>query len=255
VRIYSQDMAVCSLVCIVTAISVTQQCSRAATVRSEPSVRRRSSADPPRCCLRTHCCSARLGTPVADHHPHARGAVMGLHAVCLCAEHSDAPPSDQAGLPWCQPTCPVCQWQAILLTWTRPAHLPTFNAVVGLESREGPSATGTWQGQPRSCREGGTWRHRTPSRGGGGSGPPRPVGAVRPVEVWAPARGGSGPPWGVRVRGGHPRAPLPSWARGSPGPIRARGRSGDHDPGCQARAVCHITQRASRRLRITYHPS
>jgi hypothetical protein len=31
---------------------------------------------------------------------HARGPVMGLHAVCLRAEHSDAPPSDQAGLPW-----------------------------------------------------------------------------------------------------------------------------------------------------------
>jgi hypothetical protein len=25
---------------------------------------------------------------------HARGAVMGLHAVCLRVEHSDAPPSD-----------------------------------------------------------------------------------------------------------------------------------------------------------------
>jgi hypothetical protein len=39
---------------------------------------------------------------------HARGAVIGLHAVFLCVEHSDAPPSDQAGLPWCQPTCPMC---------------------------------------------------------------------------------------------------------------------------------------------------
>jgi hypothetical protein len=46
----------------------------------------------------------------------ARSAVTGLHVVCLRAEHSDAPLSDQAGLPWCQPTCPVCQWQSILLT-------------------------------------------------------------------------------------------------------------------------------------------
>jgi hypothetical protein len=102
---------------------------------------------------------------------HARNAVTGLHAVYLCVEHSDAPPSDQAGLPWCQPTCPVCQWLAILLTWAHPAHLPAFNAVVGLESREGPSATGTWQGQPHSYHGGGTWRHRTPSRGEGGLGP------------------------------------------------------------------------------------
>jgi hypothetical protein len=73
VHIYIQDMAVCSLVCTVTAISVTQQCSRAATVGSKPSVRQRSSADPPRRCLRAHYCSARLGTPVAGHHhPRAR---------------------------------------------------------------------------------------------------------------------------------------------------------------------------------------
>jgi hypothetical protein len=38
---------------------------------------------------------------------------------------------------------PVYQWQAILLTWVYPAHLPAVNTVVGLESREGPSATGT----------------------------------------------------------------------------------------------------------------
>jgi hypothetical protein len=29
---------------------------------------------------------------------------------------------------------------------------------------------GMWQGQPRSCHGGGTWRHRTPSRGEGGPG-------------------------------------------------------------------------------------
>jgi hypothetical protein len=139
---------------------------------------------------------------------HACGAVMGLHAACLRAEHSDTPPSDQAGIPWCQPTCPVCQWQAILLTLAHLAHLPAFNAVVGLE--------------PRSCRRGGTWRHRTPSRGRG----------VRALEAGRSgqarggldrSRGGPGPPWGVRVRGGHPRAPLPSWARGGPGTYKSTG--------------------------------
>jgi hypothetical protein len=104
--------------------------------------------------------------------------------------------------------------------------------VGGLETREGPPATGTWQGQPRSLRRGGMWRHRTPSRGEG---------------VWAPEAGWSGQacdglaiihdspglPWGVRVRGGYPRAPLPSWARRGPGPLRARRWSGDHGPSCQ----------------------
>jgi hypothetical protein len=127
---------------------------------------------------------------------HARGAVMGLHAVCLCVEHSDAPPSDQAGLPWCQPTCPECQWQAILLTWVHPAHLPAFNAVVGLESREGHSATGTWQSQPRSCH-------------GGGTGPlPRGRGVRAPR--------GRSERSGPRRSGPHTRRPWTSL--GSPGP-------------------------------------
>jgi hypothetical protein len=85
VRIHSQDTAVCKLACTVTAVSVTQQCSRAATVGSEPSVRRRSSVDLPRRCLRAHCCSACLGTRVAGHH-HARarrrdGIVRRLRTV------------------------------------------------------------------------------------------------------------------------------------------------------------------------------
>jgi hypothetical protein len=140
---------------------------------------------------------------------HARGTVMGLYAARLRVEHRDALPSGQAGLPLCQPTCPVCQRQAIPLTWAHPAHLPAFNAVVGLESREGPSATGTWQGQPRPCRRDGTWRHRTPSRGrrvqapeAGRSG--RARGGL------APSRGGPGPPWRVQVCGnphGHVKAP------------------------------------------------
>jgi hypothetical protein len=141
----------------------------------------------------------------------------------------------------------VCQWQAILLTWSLPAHLPAFNAVVGLESREGPFAMGTWQGQPRSYHGGGTG----PLPGGRGARAPEAGQSGQFCGGLAPTRGGSGPPWGVRVRGGHPRAPLPSWAHGGPGPIRARGRSGDHDPSCQAQTVCHVTQRTRRRLHIT----
>jgi hypothetical protein len=73
---------------------------------------------------------------------------------------------------------PCVSGRLYFLTWAHPAHLPAFNAVVGLESREGPSAVATWQDQPRTHRRGGTWRHRTRSRGGSG--------AVRTVEVWPP---------------------------------------------------------------------
>jgi hypothetical protein len=69
------------LSCIVTAISVTQQWSCVTTVGWEP-VSRRSSADPLRRCLRVHCGSARLGSPITGHHHAVRGAVMGLYAAC-----------------------------------------------------------------------------------------------------------------------------------------------------------------------------
>jgi hypothetical protein len=106
-------------------------------------------------------------------------------------------------------------WVDHALTWARTAHLPAFNAVVGLVPREGPSATGTWQGRPCSCLHGGMWRRRTPSRGKGGSGPPRPVGVVRPVEVWPPhvvapdLPGESGP---VEVTPEHPTL-VGTWRR------------------------------------------
>jgi hypothetical protein len=143
---------------------------------------------------------------------HAHGAMMGLHAACPRAEHSDAVPSDQAGFPWCQLTCPVCQWQAILLTWAHPAHLPAFNAVVGLESREGPSATGTWQAPHLPRRQ--HVAAPNPFSGERGARGPKAGRSGQACRGLAPSRGGPGPPWGVRVRGGHPRAPLPSWARG-----------------------------------------
>jgi hypothetical protein len=99
-----------------------------------------------------------------------------------------------------------------------------------------------------------------PLPGGEGSGPPEAGWSGQARGGTTPTRGGPGPPWGVRVHGGHPRAPLPSWARGGPEPIRARGRSGDHEPNCQARAVCHVTQRMRSMLRIARrkrfgHPS
>jgi hypothetical protein len=56
-------------------------------------------------------------------------------------------------------------------------------------------------------------------------------------------RGGPGPPWGDRVRGGYPRALQPSWGHGGPGPGIAQGGSGDHSPTCQGRAVCHVPRR------------
>jgi hypothetical protein len=89
---------------------------------------------------------------------------------------------------------PCVSGRPYFLTWARPAHLPAFNAVVGLETREGPPATGTWQGQPRSHRGGGTWRHRTPSRGEGVRAPE----AGRSGQACgglASTHGGPGPPW------------------------------------------------------------
>jgi hypothetical protein len=114
--------------------------------------------------------------------------------------------------------------------------------VGGLETRVGPHATRTWQGQPRPHRRGGTWRHRTP---------PRRVGVRAPEadrsgqtrDGPAITRGGPGPPWEVRVGGGYPRTPLPSVAcrelgegpettvpAVGPGPYATspRGRGGDH---------------------------
>jgi hypothetical protein len=121
--------------------------------------------------------------------------------------------------------------------------------VGGLEIREGPRATRTWQGQPRSHRRGGTWRHRTPLRRVGFRAPEADrSGQAR--DGPAITRGGPGPPWEVRVGGGYPRAPLPYVACGGPGPQRARGGSGDHGPSCQDRAVCHVTQRARGRSRM-----
>jgi hypothetical protein len=43
---------------------------------------RRGSANPPRRCLRVHCGSARLGSPVMGHHHTVHSTVTGLYAAC-----------------------------------------------------------------------------------------------------------------------------------------------------------------------------
>jgi hypothetical protein len=80
VRIHNPDTVVCRPTGTVTAVSVTQQWCCAATVRCD-SVRRGSSTDPLRRCLRAHCNSARLCSLVTAHNYAARGAVTGLHAA------------------------------------------------------------------------------------------------------------------------------------------------------------------------------
>jgi hypothetical protein len=207
VRIHNRDMAVRRLAGTVTAVLPNSEA--VLPLLGQNLSARRSSADPPRRCLRAHCCSARLGSPVASHHyPHARRR-DGTTCRLAARRAQDALPSDQAGLPWCQPTCPVCQWQAILLTWAHPAHLSAFNMVVGLESCEEPSATGTWQGQPRSYHGGGMWRHQTPPPGEGG---PSPRSRSERSGPWRSGRHTWRPRTSLGSPGprGHPRAPLPS---------------------------------------------
>jgi hypothetical protein len=77
-----------------------------------------------------------------------------------------------------------------------------------LVSHEGPSTTGTWQGQPCSYLRSCSWQCRTPSRGEGVRAP-EPGWSSQTRGGLALTRGGTGPPWGVRVRGGHFRATCP----------------------------------------------
>jgi hypothetical protein len=144
------------------------------------------------------------------------------------------------------------------LTWARTAHLPAFNAVVGLTPHGRLSATGTWQGWPSSHLLGSLMRHvvaPTPSCGKGRSGPPRPVQIDRPQRGLAPTRGGAGPPSGSGPMEAIPEHPVlvgTWWHRTY---MSTGGRSGDHDPSCQAQAVCPVTQRTKVRTRIALRPS
>jgi hypothetical protein len=103
--------------------------------------------------------------------------------------------------------------------------------VGGLETREGPPATCMWQGQPRSLRRGELGGTR-PLPGGRGVRASEAGWSSQARDGPAITRSGPGPPWGVRVCGGYPSAPLPSVACGGPGPQGARGGSGDHGPSC-----------------------
>jgi hypothetical protein len=148
----------------------------------------------------------------------------------------------------------VCQWAGYALSWACAAHLPAFNVVVGPASHGRPSTTGTWQGWPNCRRLGGMWRYRTPSRGEGRSGPPRPIRVDRPIGIRRPHVAALDPPGGPGLWRPF-LSTLSLWVRGGAGPIRAGGRSGDHGPSCQAQAVRLVTQRPRTRSRITLRPS
>jgi hypothetical protein len=139
-----------------------------------------------RCRLRVHCYSAHLSPPAAGHHyacaRRRDGTVRCLRTVFgVTTRHLG---NRQAYRGVSLPTLCV-SGRPYLLTLARPAQQPAFKVVVGLKTRERPCTMGTRQGQPCDDRGGGTWRHLT-LPWGEGSGPPRPVGAVRPVEVWSP---------------------------------------------------------------------
>jgi hypothetical protein len=78
--------------------------------------------------------------------------------------------------------------------------------VGGLETHEVPPTAG--------LARGGTG----PLSGGRGVRAPEACWSGQAYEGQAPARGGPGPPWRVRIRGDHS---LASWARGGPGLLRA----------------------------------
>jgi hypothetical protein len=179
---------------------------------------------------------------------HARGAVTGLYAACAQYTVTRRATLETGGL-------------TVVLAYLPRVSVAGHTFDLGAPSPPTRIQCGSWAGVPRRAFCHGhvvgpapllpRRRHVAapdPFPGGGGSGPLEAGRSSHACGGLAPTRGGPRPPWGVRVRGGHPRAPLPSWARGGPGPIRARSRSEDHDPSCQARAVCHVTQRTRRRL-------
>jgi hypothetical protein len=154
------------------------------------------------------------------------------------------PPSDQTGLPWCQLTCPVCQWQAAPFDFSAPDPATALNA-------------GRWGGDPqrglRPQARGGAssappaGQHMAapdPFPGKGGPGAPEAGRSGLACDGPVITRGGPGPPRGGRVRRGYPRAIPPIWVCRDLGPHGARGRvrrprSQLSDP----ETVCHVAQR------------
>jgi hypothetical protein len=115
-----------------------------------------------------------------------------------------------------------------------------------------------WQGWPRSHLPGSLRRHLAV---------PDPFPGER--EVWAPeaspdgqaqrglapTRCGAGPPGGSGPLEARPEHPVlvGTWRRRTY--MSTGGRSGDHDPSCQARTFRHVTHRTRERSRITLRPS
>jgi hypothetical protein len=131
------------------------------------------------CAVAAHASTLLLHAIITPRAAPWRDGTLLAH----CTQWHDAPPWKQAGLPRCQPTCPVCQGQATPFDLGAPGPATALNA-------------DRWAGDPRraSCHthvEGpaqllSQGRHVAapdPSPEGGGTGPSRPVGAVRPVMV------------------------------------------------------------------------
>jgi hypothetical protein len=121
------------------------------------------------CCVRTVAAHAlvRLFT---DHH-RARSAVTGLYTVrALCTVIRRAALETGGLIPWCQPTCPVCQWQAALFDLGAPGPATALNASSWRGEPQGASSRRHAAGPAPIPPQDGTWQRRTPSRGEGGPG-------------------------------------------------------------------------------------
>jgi hypothetical protein len=139
------------------------------------------------------------------------------------------------GLPWCQLTCPVCQWQAAPFDFGAPVSATALNAGRWGGDPQGASGRRHAAGPAPLLPLDNTWRHRTPSRGKEGPGPPRPVGVgwpvmVRSSHVAAPDLPGEAGSAGVTRKLSRP----PGCAE-TPGLMELGGGSGDRGPSCQAR--------------------
>jgi hypothetical protein len=112
---------------------------------------------------------ARLFT---GHH-RARSAVTGLYTVrALCTVIRLAALETDGLIPWCQPTCPVCQWQAALFDLGAPGPATALNAGRWRGDPQGASSRRHAAGPAPIPPQDVTWQRRTPSRGKrGGPGP------------------------------------------------------------------------------------
>jgi hypothetical protein len=142
-----------------------------------PPVRRWSSANP----LHVHCYSARLG--FAYYRPSSRAQRRDGTVHNPCTVHGDTTRRLQIRQ----------AYRGVSLPAPRVSGRPLFFDL----GAPGPTTAlnaGRWAGDPRRASSrrhaagpvplplrGGTWRHRTPSRGKGSPGPPSPVEGAWPV--------------------------------------------------------------------------